>query len=263
MSSFLDKIVAQKQREIAKAETAMPISVLQETAFSLAGTKRDFALAVKTRPVNVIAEVKRASPSKGLIDLNLDAAATALIYQQGGAAAISVLTDEMFFKGSLTDLVNVRKLVDLPVLRKDFTISEYQIYEAAAYGADAVLLIVRLLPKNRLEQYLKICAKLNLTALVEVYDEDDALKIKDSAAKLIGINNRNLATFDTNVNHALAIAKLLRADQTPVIASGIFAQQDLKPYLQRGINTFLIGESLVRHQNTINFLQELVNTKVD
>lgn len=263
MSSFLDKIVAQKQQEIAKAEAAMPINVLQETALSLASAKRDFALAVKTRPVNIIAEVKRASPSKGVIDINLDAAATAQTYQQGGAAAISVLTDEMFFKGSLTDLMNVRKNVDLPVLRKDFTISEYQIYEAAAYGADAVLLIVRILSKKQLEQYLKICAELNLTALVEVYDEDDALKIKDSAAKLIGINNRNLATFDTNVNHALAVAKLLRADQTPVIASGIFEQQDLKPYLQRGINTFLIGESLVRHQNTINFLQELVNTKVN
>lgn len=263
MSSFLDKIVAQKQQEIAKAEAAMPISLLQETAAGLAGTKRDFAAAVKARPVNIIAEVKRASPSKGIIDINLDAAATAQAYQQGRAAAISVLTDEMFFKGNLTDLLNVRKNVDLPVLRKDFTISEYQIYEAAAYGADAVLLIVRILSKTQLEQYLKICAKLNLTALVEVYDEADALKIKDSAAKLIGINNRNLATFDTNVNHALAIAKLLRADQTPVIASGIFTQQNLKPYLQKGINTFLIGESLVRHQNTVEFLQELVNTKVD
>lgn len=263
MSSFLDKIVARKQQEIATAEAAMPINVLQETALSLAGAKRDFALAVKTRAVNIIAEVKRASPSKGVIDINLDAAATAQNYQRGGAAAISVLTDEMFFKGSLKDLIKVRKNVDLPVLRKDFTISEYQIYEAAAYGADAVLLIVRILSKSQLEQYLKICDELNLTALVEVYDEDDALKIKDSVAKLIGINNRNLATFDTNVNHALAVAKLLRADQTPVIASGIFEQQDLKPYLQRGLNTFLIGESLVRHQNTVQFLQELVNTKVD
>lgn len=262
MSSFLDKIVAQKQREIAKAEAAMPVGVLQETAAELAEGKRDFAAAVKARPVNIIAEVKRASPSKGIIDLDLDAAKTAATYQKGGAAAISVLTDELFFKGSLPDLVAVHKSVTLPVLRKDFTISDYQIYEAAAYGADAVLLIVRILSKTQIEQYLKLCAKLNLTALVEVYDEDDALKIKDSAASLIGINNRNLATFDTNVNHARAIADLLRPDQTPVIASGIFGQDDLKPYLQRGINTFLIGESLVRHENAEQFLQELVNTNV-
>lgn len=263
MTSFLDKIITQKQQEVAKAETIVPVDVLRQTAADLAAAKRDFAAAVKAKPVNIIAEIKRASPSKGIIDINLDAAETAKIYQGGEAAAISVLTDEMFFGGGLSDLINVRANIELPVLRKDFTISEYQIYEAAAYGADAVLLIVRILSETQLERYLEICAKLNLTALVEVYDKSDALKIQNSAAKLIGINNRNLATFDTNVNHALAIADLLRPDQTPVIASGILGQQDIKPYLQKDINTFLIGESLVRHQNTTEFLLELVNTRIN
>lgn len=262
MSSFLDKIVAQKQTEVNWAQLAKPVAELKEMAKIFRRQKRDFAEAVTKQPVNIIAEIKRASPSKGIIDADLNAVETAKAYQKGGATAISVLTDEVFFKGSLVDLVQVRNKVDLPVLRKDFTISEYQIYEAAAYGASAVLLIVRILSEAQIEEYLELCAQLNLSALVEVYDKADAIKIKDSAANLIGINNRNLATFETNVNHALEIADLLRPDQTPVIASGIFTQDDLKPYLPRGIKTFLVGESLVRSPNTEQFLQELINTEI-
>lgn len=262
MSSFLDTIVAQKQLEIAVAEAVTPKRAWRELALSLSDSKRDFAAAVKAQPVNIIAEVKRASPSKGIIDANLDAAATARIYQNGGAAAISVLTDEQFFKGSLKDLQAVRSAVEIPVLRKDFTISDYQIYEAAAFGADAVLLIVRILTDAQIAEYLDICRELNLTALVEVHDKADALRIADTGAQLIGINNRDLATFETNVNHALAIADTLVKHQTPVIASGILNKNDLTPYLTKNIKTFLVGESLVRADHTELFLRTLVNGAV-
>lgn len=262
MSSFLDTIIAQKRLEIVVAETITPKNVLAERALSLSGNKRDFSAAVKSQPVNIIAEVKRASPSKGVIDADLDAAETARTYCNGGAAAISILTDEQFFKGSLDDLVKVRKTVDIPVLRKDFTISDYQIYEAAAYEADAVLLIVRILSDAQIAEYLSLCQRLKLTALVEVYDKEDAHRVADTSAALIGINNRNLATFKTNVNHALEIADLLGHHQTPVIASGIFSADDLAPYLRKNINAFLVGESLVRAQNTEQFLRKLVSSKV-
>lgn len=262
MSSFLDKIVAQKKLEVADAENITPKAMLIERALERRSQKLDFMAAVTAKTVNIIAEVKRASPSKGIINADLNAPETAMTYEKGGAAAISVLTDEQFFKGTLLDLISVSQSVNIPVLRKDFTISDYQIYEAAAFGADAVLLIARILTTAQIEEYLGICNDLNLTALVEVYDHKDVLKIKGTAAKLIGINNRNLATFDTNVAHALNIAETLEPQQVPVVASGIFGPNDLKPYLQKGIKAFLVGESLVRHKNTEQFLQELVNTNV-
>lgn len=262
MSLFLDNIIAQKHKEIAAAASLLPVEGLKELALSLSEQKRDFMAAVKARPVNIIAEIKRASPSKGIINAGLNAAQTARAYQNGNAAAISVLTDGEFFKGSLADLAQARKNTNLPILRKDFTLSDYQIYEAAVHGADAVLLIVRILSDAQIEAYLKICQQLKLSALVEVYDRADALRVAKTEARLIGINNRNLATFETNVNHALEIAGLLNRYQTPVIASGITGPNDLKPYLAKGINTFLVGESLVKAKNTEQFLRELACCKI-
>lgn len=257
--SFLKKIVAQKKLEVEAAQNSIPQKRLEIQAMEVKNHKRDFAAAVTAQKVNIIAEVKRASPSKGLIDEHLDAALTAGSYEAGGASAISVLTDETFFKGTLLDLVHARLSSTLPVLRKDFTIDEYQIYEAAAYGADAVLLIARILGAKQIRHYLNICDKLNITALVEVFDKKDAASIKNSNARLIGINNRDLDSFETNVSHALEIADLLAPHQVPVIASGILGSDDLKPYLDKGIKTFLIGESAVRAQDKAAFIKDLTN----
>lgn len=257
--SFLEKIMDQKKLEVEAAQSSIPQKRLEEQALEVKVLKRNFAAAVTAQKVNIIAEVKRASPSKGLIDEHLDAALTAGHYEAGGAAAISVLTDETFFSGALLDLVHARLSSTLPVLRKDFTIDEYQIYEAAAYGADAILLIARILGAKQIRHYLNICDKLNITALVEVYDKTDALKIKNSNARFIGINNRDLDSFETNVNHALEIADLLDPHQIPVIASGIFNSSDLKPYVEKGINTFLVGESAVRAQDKAAFIKDLTN----
>ena len=199
--------------------------------------------------VNIIAEIKRASPSKGVLCENLDAAGTARVYEKAGAAAISVLTDNHFFMGSADDLRQVKAVTTLPVLRKDFIISEYQVLESAAMGADAILLIVRILTRDQLTRYLSLCRDLNLEALVEVHSAEDVSKALTTDAKLIGINNRDLSTFETHISKALDMGKMLGPGQIPVVASGIHSQDDIAKNYRAGMNNFLIGESLVRADN--------------
>ncbi|MCF8069949.1 MAG: indole-3-glycerol phosphate synthase TrpC [Desulfobacterales bacterium] len=208
--------------------------------------------------VNIIAEVKRASPSRGDICPDLDAGKCAALYEKGGAAAISVLTDTPYFKGSIEDLKAVNQTASLPVLRKEFIISEYQIYESAVIGADAILLIVRILSPDRLKSYMDLCNKLNLGALVEVHTDDDFKVATRAGAKLIGINNRNLKSFDTDISNAVNISKMFEPDQIPVAASGISTRQDIEQNLKAGIFNFLIGESLVRAGDTVKHLQSLL-----
>lgn len=196
--------------------------------------------------VSVIAEIKRASPSKGVLCESLNAARMAAIYEKAGAAAISVLTDRQFFMGSIEDLRQVRTASGLPVMRKEFIISEYQVVESAALGADAILLIARILELGQLRQYLSLCRDLKLEALVEVHSLEDIKKVSQTEAHLIGINNRDLATFDTQLSRALELRHQLRRDQIPIVASGIRNEDDVRLNCRAGLNNFLIGESLVR-----------------
>jgi len=170
---------------------------------------------------NIIAEIKRASPSKGVICADLNPVTYATDYERGGAAALSVLTDQTHFKGSTQDLKSARQSTSLPVLRKDFLISSYQIYESAVMGADALLLIVRILDPQQLKDYLDLCKDLHMDALVEIHSEKDIETAILAGAKLIGINNRNLRSFETDIHTSIRMKSLLDPDQVAVAASGI------------------------------------------
>jgi indole-3-glycerol phosphate synthase/phosphoribosylanthranilate isomerase/anthranilate synthase/indole-3-glycerol phosphate synthase/phosphoribosylanthranilate isomerase len=259
-NDFLDRILAHKIEEIELARRRIPEAALRDQAVNKGPRRLFFQRLAATGPngINIIAEIKRASPSKGPIRLDLDPAALAQAYEAGGAACLSVLTDEAFFKGSLDDLRLAREATSLPVLRKDFILSTYQIHESAAAGADAVLLIARTLSADQLIEFQELCRQLGLDALVEVYSKEDLALAKRCGAQLIGINNRNLGTFETDIGHALELKSLAGADQVVVAASGISGPKDIHANLAGGIYNFLIGESLVRAPDPSAFLLDLI-----
>ena len=261
--NILDKIVERKREEIAAAQKDIPESRLRGQA-ERRKDRRPFTESLK-KPgllgVNIIAEIKRASPSKGLIRKNLDPVKYAGAYEKGGAAAISVLTDQPFFQGSPHDLKSAKGAVQLPVLRKDFIISTYQIYEAAVMGADAVLLITRILPEQQLSDFLALSTDLQLDALVEVHDEEDLEKAINSGATLVGINNRNLRTFKTDIRTAIDLVKCFEPHQIAVAESGIHTREDIEQLKTAGIWNFLIGESLVRAEDPVAHLEYLMGKK--
>jgi indole-3-glycerol phosphate synthase len=191
----------------------------------------------------------------------LDAAAMAVQYARGGAAAISVLTDWTYFRGSLDDLKAVRAACRLPVLRKEFIISRYQVYEAAVAGADAILLIARILSTDQLNELYTLCRELGLEALVEIHTPADARRAAACGARLIGINNRNLRTFETDIAIAVDLVSRLSPGQVPVAASGIAGPADVQRNLDAGIYNFLVGESIVRSNTPSRFIRELMGSR--
>ena len=255
-NDFLTKLLAAKQGEIARHEQATPLADLLATAEARTD-HRDFHAALASAEVNIIAEVKRASPSKGDIAPDLDPAVLAANYDVGGAAAVSVLTEQDFFKGSLADMRAARAGCSLPVLRKDFLFTEYQVAEAAANGADALLLIVRILDAALLTDLLAMTESLGLSALVEVHDEADVDTAVAAKASIVGINNRDLKTFAVDLNVAGRIAAMLPPDVLAVAASGISTRADIDTSLDIGLSRFLIGESLVRSDDPAAMLRNL------
>lgn len=260
---ILDRIVIRKKVEVQEAQRRFSLEALKEN-FDPSRVKRPF-FETLGRPgaggVNIIAEIKRASPSKGLISPDLDPAAQAAAYQKGGASAISVLTDRDFFKGSSEDLEAARNACSLPILRKDFLVSEYQLFESRAMKADAILLIARILSAGQLSEYLDLAVELDLDPLVEVHNETDVEKAAEAGAKLVGINNRNLRSFDTDISRATRIRSLLAGGQIAVAESGIGSRADVEENLKAGIFNFLIGESLVRAPDPAGFLAELMGQR--
>ncbi len=257
---FLQIIVEDKKQEIAAAKHRLPERLLREKAL-IPRKKRPF-LQKLAQPgpsgVNIIAEIKRASPSKGVICPGLNPVTYAVEYERGGAAALSVLTDQPHFKGSIHDLKRARESTTLPVLRKDFLISSYQIFESAVMGADALLLIARILDPRQLKDYLDICNELQMNALVEIHSEKDLEKATRAGAGLIGINNRNLRSFETDIHISIRMKSLLEPDQVAVAASGIRSRKDIEKMNDSGIWNFLIGESLVRADNPGALLKSLL-----
>lgn len=257
---ILSQIVSRKKEEIQDAQRQKSLARLREAA-SKRNDRRSFYEALKQpgqHGANIIAEIKRASPSKGPLRTDLDPAALARAYAAGGAAALSVLTDHDFFQGSPEDLITARQAVHLPVLRKDFLISDYQIYESAEMGADAVLLICRILSQQQLSDLLALSRSLDMDALVEIHTIEDLEMVQSSNARLIGINNRNLATFDTDIRTAMTMAQRLSPGQVPVAASGIRGIDDVQANLAQGVFNFLIGESLVRADDPASHLASLL-----
>jgi indole-3-glycerol phosphate synthase len=245
---ILSRIVARKHEEVEAAHRRVSEESLRAEAKARRSYRSLIRRIEKPGPsgCNIIAEIKRRSPSKGEIRIDLDPADYARCYQAGGAAGISVLTDGHFFGGSLNDLVAARAACRLPVLRKDFVVSPYQVVEAAARGADAILLIVRILDFTGLQELMALCAELRLEALVEVHTLADLATATAAGARLIGINNRNLQNFDTDIGTAPALAARMSPGQIAVAASGIETREDIERNLRAGIFNFLVGEHLVR-----------------
>lgn len=259
-SNILKEIIQVKHREVRTARSR----VSEEKMAEFAGRRRERrpffeALAAPgIHGVNIIAEIKRASPSKGMIRENLDIEEYAKAYTRGGAAAISVLTDQHFFRGSPGFIEKVREVSSLPVLRKDFIVSTYQLYESVALGADGVLLIAAVLSADELKQFLEICNVLDIGALVEIHTEEEMRKAQTAGAKLMGINNRNLKTFEVDINTSVSLVKGFEPGTVPVSESGIRNRGDIEYLISAGIRNFLIGESLVRSDNPDMLLGELL-----
>jgi indole-3-glycerol phosphate synthase len=259
-SDFLSRILAQKRRELEAAQQRLPERQLRDLA-EKAQKRRSLVqrmIVPGRQGVNIIAEIKRASPSKGIIRPDLDVEAYATAYERGGAAAISILTDREHFRGDPEDLLRVRKKTQLPLLRKDFLIAPYQLYESVVLGADAVLLIVRAISEELLADCLSLCRVLQLDALVEVHSEAELEQATRAGALLIGINNRDLRTFKTDLQTSVRISRHLAIGQVAVAESGISERRDLELLLAAGIWNFLIGESLVRAADPEQFLKTLM-----
>jgi indole-3-glycerol phosphate synthase len=255
VSNILDRILVAKRLEIAQARTS---EAELERKARAAPPPRDFRAALERGPgVQIIAEVKKASPSAGVMKADFDPAAVARLYEQHGAACVSVLTDGPFFHGSLADLAAVRAAVDLPILRKDFILDRIQLLEARAAGADAVLLIAEALDDEALSGLHRQAAELGLQALVELYDRDNLPRVLAAGSRLIGVNNRDLRTFETRLEHTLELAAKMPSDVCLVSESGVRTRADVERLQTAGVRAVLIGETLMRAPDVGAKLREL------
>lgn len=254
---ILDDIVAAKRDEIVEHKRQRPLAALVDVEFYRA-PRRGFAAALAEPGRAIIAEVKKASPSRGLIRADFDPVAIARGYQRAGARAISVLTDAPFFQGSLAYLEAIRRVADLPLLRKDFVLDPYQLHEARAFGADAVLLICAILGDGSLRELLALSDRLELDALVEVHSREELERATRSGASLIGINNRDLRTFVTRLEVAESLAPLAPPGATVVAESGLKTTADLERLEAAGVRAFLIGETLMAASDPEVALRELL-----
>jgi indole-3-glycerol phosphate synthase len=258
-SGILAEIVEHKKAEVAALH--QNAAHLERRAYEHAGHVRPFAEALRRREPAIISEIKKASPSKGLLQRDFHPAFTAHAYEQGGAACLSVLTDQRYFQGSLRDLEAARAAVALPVLRKDFTIDRLQIFEAAAHGADAILLIAAMLDLPELISFRELAESLGLAALVEVHDGDELQQAVDSGARIIGVNNRNLGTFDVTLDTSLRLSLKMPSNVIKVSESGIFTRADIDLLQEAGYHAFLVGESLMKASDPAAALRSLVGEK--
>lgn len=263
--NILDTIVAQKRREIETLPRQRITPELLQAAASARGGVRNFfeRLRLAHPAPALIAEIKKASPSAGVICPNFDPVRIAAEYERSGAACLSVLTDERFFQGSLRYLKQVRSAVALPLLRKDFIIDERQILEAIEWGADAILLIVAILNDEQLSRLLELAQAAGLAALVEVHDEAELNRALRAGARLLGVNNRNLKTFQVDLGTTERLAAKIRAAQPPhhcllVAESGIHTRADVERLSRAGAEAILVGESLMRDGNVAAKIRELL-----
>ncbi|MGB8647009.1 MAG: indole-3-glycerol phosphate synthase TrpC [Anaerolineae bacterium] len=253
---ILDEIVANKRIEIDKRKTRIPLDEFRRRAESLQAPY-DFAAALCGERVALIAEIKPASPSHGTLQENVDPVRTAQLYAKNGAAAISVLTDRKYFHGEPNNLKAARVACDLPLLRKDFIVDEYQIYESRALQADAILLIVRILENTQLRDYRGLAAELGMAALVEVHTEEEVERALNAGAQIIGVNNRNLANLTTDLATTERLASLIPRHVVLVSESGIATRSDVERMALAGADAVLVGQALMQADDVASRVQEL------
>ena len=268
---ILDTIIAHKRKELAAEQAQVPLTTLEAEVADLPPT-RDFGAACKPKladksqgaitgcgTVKLIAEVKKKSPSKGIIREDFHPVSIAKTYVENGAAAISVLTDKHFFAGELDYLRSIRKSVDVPLLRKDFTIDPYHIYQARCAGADAILLIVAALTAAELRTFMEIADSLSLASLVEVHTPEELTIALDVDAQIIGINNRDLRTFHTDIATTFRLRDTIPADKVVVSESGIYSREDVVKLQEAGVHAMLVGESLMRSSDIGEQVRRLIS----
>ena len=252
MSDILNKILATKKTEVAASKLAVSLDQLQAQA-EAQGEPRDFVSSIHKKimanKAAVIAEIKKASPSKGVIREDFKPAEIAKSYEKAGAACLSVLTDEQYFQGSAAYLKQARAACKLPVLRKDFIIDEYQVFEARAMGADCILLIVAALELAQMQKLEALANELGMAVLVEVHDADELALALQLDTPLIGINNRNLRTFEVSLQTTLDLLKIMPEDRFVVTESGIFTPEDVKLMMDNQVQGFLVGEAFMRQDD--------------
>lgn len=256
--TVLEDIVAGVREDLARRESQVPLASLKQRAASQHAARNAIASIRRSDAVTVIAEVKRSSPSKGALADIADPAGLARDYEAGGAAAISVLTEGRRFGGSLADLAEVRAAVDLPILRKDFIVSPYQVWEARAYGADLVLLIVAALDQSVLTSLVERVHSLGMTALVEVHDETEALRALDAGARVVGVNARNLHTLEVDRGVFGGVAAILPSGVVKIAESGVRGPHDVLEYARAGADAVLVGEALVTRGDPRSAVADLV-----
>lgn len=270
MSNILDQIVATKRQEVAQRSALRSIEQLKDEIAPLPRPRNFFQAVTRkaqgkgARPLNLIAEIKKASPSAGLIRADFDPVAIARIYQSAGANALSVLTDEKYFQGQLSYLKAVREAVSLPILRKDFIIDRWQVYESRAAGADAILLIAECLETSLMIDLQILATELNMSCLIEVHDLENLMRVRDHVIgfphkqySLLGINNRDLRTFKTDLGTTLRMAELVEDRSVLVSESGIHTSEDIKRLAAAGVSAVLVGESLMRSPDIAGKIHEL------
>ncbi len=255
---ILDTIALSTKSRVERAKARVPYTKMKEKALSApVESSFRFEKALRKNEISFICEVKKASPSKGLIAEDFPYLQIAREYESAGADAISVLTEPEFFKGDNTYLSEIRQEVSVPVLRKDFTVDDYQIYEAKTLGADAVLLICALLDTETLKQYLAVCETLGLSALVEAHTKEEVQSALRAGARVIGVNNRNLKTFEVDISICTKLRALVPSDVVFVAESGIKTPREVAALKQANVNAVLIGETLMRSRNKKSELSRL------
>ncbi len=252
---ILARIVAHKRSELL--ERNADLQVLERAAADAVGRQRGFRRSLEAHAPAIIAEIKKASPSKGLLSASFDPPSIARTYERGGAAALSVLTDEKFFQGGFADLEAARAAVQLPVLRKDFTIDPVHVLEAAARGADAILLIAAILETAEMRRFRELAGSLGLDALVEVHDGEELDRAIESGATIIGVNNRDLRTFEVRLETSLRLAERMPAGALTVSESGIHSAADVQLLRGAGYRAFLVGEHLMKAADPAAALEAL------
>ena len=254
---MLDEIIAGKREEVEHRKKILPLAQLRKR-IAQQKPPLNFALALKGKHMGLIAEVKQASPSRGILSKNFNPVELATSYAQGRANAISVLTEVNYFKGSIDHLAAIREVVKLPLLRKDFIFDPYQVYESRAYGADALLLIAAILSQEQLNEFLSLSHSLGLKCLVEVHNETDVERALLSGAEIIGINNRDLNTFTVDINTTGQLRPLIPWQKIVVAESGVRSRNDIEKLKGWGVDAVLIGEALVTANNILTKMKELM-----
>jgi len=244
--NILDEIVSKKRKRVDEVKSQVSIEDIQNQLAKIPFLKSNFKKNLENQKQSIIAEIKKASPSAGIIAEDFNPILKAKEYEKMGARALSILTEEDFFQGSNKVLQEVKKITNLPILRKDFIIDDYQIYESKLIGADCILLITSILSDSQIEDYVSKAEDINLDVLIEVHDEEELVRISRFKNALIGVNNRNLKTFEVDLMNAVRLRKNYNGNQIFIAESGIKSNADIEYLVSNDINVFLIGESLMR-----------------